>query len=60
MLDNCFGSGNSGVAAVKTNRSYIGIEMDEAYYLDGRFQIIKEKRNGQSACASSVGQAGES
>lgn len=32
ILDNCMGSGTTGVAAVNTNRKFIGIEMDEEYY----------------------------
>ena len=32
VLDNCMGSGSTGVACVNTNRKFIGIEMDEKYY----------------------------
>ena len=32
VLDNCMGSGTTGVACVNTNRNFIGIEMDEKYY----------------------------
>lgn len=32
VLDNCMGSGSTGVAAVNTNRQFIGIEMNEEYY----------------------------
>lgn len=32
VLDNCMGSGSTGVACVHTNRSFIGIEKDEHYY----------------------------
>jgi site-specific DNA-methyltransferase (adenine-specific) len=32
VLDNCMGSGTTGVAAVKINRHFIGIEMNEEYY----------------------------
>ena len=32
VLDNCMGSGTTGVAAVQTGRSFIGIEMDQQYY----------------------------
>jgi site-specific DNA-methyltransferase (adenine-specific) len=38
VLDNCMGSGSTGVACVNTNRHFIGIELDEVY-----FNIAKER-----------------
>lgn len=32
VLDNCMGSGSTGVACINTNRSFIGIELDNNYY----------------------------
>ena len=32
VLDNCMGSGSTGVASINTNRNFIGIELDEKYY----------------------------
>ena len=32
VLDNCMGSGSTGVACVNTNRNFIGIESDEKYF----------------------------
>jgi site-specific DNA-methyltransferase (adenine-specific) len=32
VLDNCMGSGTTGVACVNTNRKFIGIEKDETYF----------------------------
>lgn len=32
ILDNCMGSGSTGVACMNTNRNFIGIELDEEYY----------------------------
>lgn len=32
ILDNCMGSGTTGVAAMNTNRDFIGIELDKNYY----------------------------
>ena len=38
ILDNCMGSGSTGVAALNTNRKFIGIELDENY-----FNIAKDR-----------------
>ena len=38
VLDNCMGSGSTGVACVNTNRDFIGIELDKDY-----FNIAKER-----------------
>lgn len=32
VLDNCMGSGSTGVACINTNRKFIGIELDVDYY----------------------------
>jgi DNA modification methylase len=40
ILDSCMGSGTTGVAAIKTNRKFIGIESDENY-----FNIAKDRIN---------------
>ena len=32
VLDNCMGSGSTGVACVNTNRHFIGIELDDRYF----------------------------
>lgn len=32
VLDNCKGSGTTGVACVNTNRNFIGMELDENYF----------------------------
>ena len=38
VLDNCMGSGSTGVACINTNRNFIGIELDEDY-----FNIAKDR-----------------
>jgi len=45
VLDNCMGSGTTGVACVRTNRNFIGIEMDENYFELAKERIEKEKAN---------------
>ena len=32
VLDNCMGSGSTGVACINTNRRFIGMELDRAYF----------------------------
>jgi site-specific DNA-methyltransferase (adenine-specific) len=32
VLDNCMGSGTTGVACANLNRNFIGIEQDAAYF----------------------------
>lgn len=46
VLDNCMGSGSTGVACVNTNRNFIGIELDENYY-----RIAQQRINEVSAVA---------
>lgn len=39
VLDNCMGSGSTGVACVNTNRNFIGIELDESYFNIAKMRI---------------------
>lgn len=39
VLDNCMGSGSTGVACVNTNRNFIGIELDKNYFNIARERI---------------------
>ena len=38
VLDNCMGSGSTGIACINTNRNFIGIELDAQY-----FEIAKKR-----------------
>lgn len=47
VLDPCFGSGNSGTAALRNGRKYIGIELDKGYYnaaKDKLSAVLQEKK----------------
>ena len=46
ILDNCMGSGSTGVACVNTNRSFIGIELDENYFNIAKQRIESAKVEG--------------
>lgn len=39
VLDNCMGSGSTGVACVNTGRDFIGIELDPGYFETARKRI---------------------
>ena len=38
VLDNCMGSGSTGIACINTKRNFIGIEKDDKY-----FEIAKKR-----------------
>ena len=44
VMDNCMGSGSSGVSCVNTNRNFIGMELDKTYF-DIAKQRIENKTN---------------
>ena len=46
VLDNCMGSGSTGVACVNTNRNFIGMELDEKYF-EIASKRIAEAENGR-------------
>ncbi len=48
VLDNCMGSGSTGVACVNTGRRFIGMELDERYF------AISEKRIAEAQAAVMV------
>lgn len=39
VMDNCMGSGSTGVACINTNRNFIGIELDEKYFQTAKQRI---------------------
>ena len=47
VLDNCMGSGSTGVACVNTNRSFIGMELDNNYFNIAEERIYKAKEGDE-------------
>lgn len=45
VLDNCMGSGSTGVACIHTNRNFIGMELDETYFNIAKDRIRSELNN---------------
>lgn len=43
ILDNCMGSGTTGVACMNTNRNFIGFELDKTYFDIANERINKNK-----------------
>lgn len=43
VLDNCMGSGSTGVACVDTNRNFVGMELDEKYFDIAKRRIKEEE-----------------
>ena len=41
VLDNCMGSGSTGVACVNTRRKFIGIELEEKYFDTAKDRIMQ-------------------
>ena len=41
VLDNCMGSGSTGVACINTGRKFIGIELDKLYFETAKQRICK-------------------
>lgn len=49
VLDNCMGSGSTGVACVNTGRDFIGIELDPGYFEIAKNRIEKQIADKASA-----------
>ena len=45
VLDNCMGSGSTGVACINTKRNFIGIEKDDKYFKIAEDRIEKAKES---------------
>ncbi len=43
VLDNCMGSGTTGVACLNTRRKFIGIELDEGYFEIAKKRILGDE-----------------
>lgn len=43
VLDNCMGSGSTGVACKNTNRNFMGIELDEKYFEISQNRILGQQ-----------------
>ena len=47
VLDNCMGSGSTGVACLRTGRHFIGMEKDPYYFQIAKERLEQEERAGQ-------------
>ena len=45
VLDNCMGSGSTGVTCINTNRNFIGMELDENYFNIAENRIYEQLNN---------------
>lgn len=48
VLDNCMGSGSTGVACINTKRNFIGIELDEKYFKIAKDRINNKEKDNES------------
>lgn len=49
VLDNCMGSGTTGVACINTNRNFVGIEKEESYFSIATNRINDAKKAKETA-----------
>jgi site-specific DNA-methyltransferase (adenine-specific) len=45
VLDNCMGSGTTGVSCINTNRNFVGIEMNDRYFEIAKNRIYETSKN---------------
>ena len=43
VLDNCMGSGSTGVACIQTGRMFIGMEKEEKYFQIAKMRLEREE-----------------
>lgn len=55
VLDNCMGSGTTGVACINTGRNFIGIEKDPAYFAIAEKRINESTFSAQADLLSDLG-----
>ena len=48
VLDNCMGSGSTGVACVNTSRNFIGMELDSKYFKIAKERIEQAKKTAST------------
>lgn len=58
VLDNCMGSGTTGVACRRTGRQFIGIERDEKYFAIAKARIEATNIDGPDSLRVQSGQSG--
>lgn len=49
VLDNCMGSGSTGIACINTNRNFIGIELDKKYFDIAKNRIENFQTSSENA-----------
>jgi len=42
VLDNCMGTGSTGIACQNLNRNFIGIELDKSYFQKAKKELNKK------------------
>ena len=55
VLDNCMGSGSTGVACININRNFIGIEKDDKYFEIAKNRINNHLTDGEADTRKSGG-----
>lgn len=54
VFDPYMGSGSTGVACVRTNRRFIGVELDETYYGIAKQRIAAAKQGASPKLSKSA------